>query len=142
MAGRTTYNVSRPSFICDPHSIMRNGGKQIDWANVDASLKNAEGNKVIPAGTIMVTLASGKVIRRIDAARVAETSSMILESTAVENDRVVAKSGYGFIVGGVIYRNLLAEGAHASIATFATELNTNGYGWVFEIYADNTPVNS
>lgn len=93
--------------------------------------------KVIPAGTTMCELASGKIVPR--AARPgAETAMGLLIATASQpgalGARSHAKSGHGLIVGGVIYENLLPE----DISAYKTELATNGSGWVWQTYADNT----
>lgn len=98
--------------------------------------------KTIKAGTVMCELSSGKVVPR--AIRPAsETSIGLLASDAVENSKEAALSGYGIIVGGVIYENLLpdADGGTPSVisSTYKTELQTAGVGtgFSFRQYADN-----
>ena len=49
-----------------------------------------------------------------------------------ENSTTDALTGYGLIVGGVIYETLLPE----TITSYKTELDTNGLGWVWLTYAD------
>lgn len=94
--------------------------------------------KVIKAGTIMAQLASGKTIPRA-AVTGAETATAILETAALERDESVGV-GYGHIVGGVIYQNLLPDFGHASFATWKGELTAAGVGTGFSwlTYADNT----
>lgn len=132
----TTTNISRLPFVVDPHSIMRSSGRQIDWANV--STTNAEGKKVIYAGTpVGELLGGGKVSPRVVTTNPAVG---ILETTAVEGDRVAALSGYGMIVGGHLYENLLpgATGTPKTLASAVkTELLANGYAWSFEQYGDS-----
>lgn len=93
------------------------------------------GDKVVPAGTVMVELASGKMIPRVDRTG-AETSIGLLAASAVENSKTDALTGYGVIVGGVIYQNMLPEGVPA--AGVKAELNAAGVGgFIWETYADN-----
>lgn len=47
--GRTTYtNMSRPAFLADWHSATRDGGHQIDWANVGS--KYQDGSVAVVVG--------------------------------------------------------------------------------------------
>ena len=55
---------------------------------------------------------------------------------AIEDNRADAKTGYGMIVGGVIYEDLLPE----TITSYKTELETNGTSWVWETYSDSREV--
>src|SRR4029079_19315968 len=94
--------------------------------------------KVIPAGTVMCELSSGYIVPR--AARPGSEAAIgILWSTATSSSYYAnndAQSGYGIIVGGVIYENLLPE----TITSYKTELETNGTSWVWETYSDNREV--
>lgn len=103
----------------------------------DEATYGGSGEKQIPAGTIMATLASGKVIPR-SAVTGAETATGLLTSAATEND--LANSAYGLVVGGAIYANLLPDYANASFGDWQGELETAGVGvgWMWETYADNT----
>jgi hypothetical protein len=100
------------------------------------------GEKTIPAGTVMAALSSGKMVPRA-ALPGSETAIGILEATAVENSKSAALSGYGVIIGGSLYENLLPEasGSPAVInSTYKTEMQTAGVGtgFAFFQYADNT----
>ena len=96
--------------------------------------------KVIPAGTIMAELSSGKIVPR--AARPgSETAIGILWSTATEarfEPNSDSLSGYGIIIGGVIYENLLPE----TITSYKSELQTAGVGtgFAWSTYADSREV--
>ncbi len=128
---RTTTVVSRPGFILDYESIDRMDGRQIDWAAVTNT--DAEGRKFLPAGTPVGTLAGAGKLRP----RVVTTNPAIglLETNAYENTRSASQSGYGVIVGGVIYENLLPVALDAATRT---ELNTAnvGTGFSFQTYGD------
>lgn len=135
--GYTTTNLSRPPVVADPHSIIRNSGRQIDWANVSAT--NADGKKIVPADTVVgELLGTGKVSPRVVTTNPAVG---IMETTAVEGETFAALSGYGVIIGGHIYENLLpdASGGPPKVLPTAikTELRANGYAWSFEVYGDN-----
>jgi hypothetical protein len=134
---RTSANLSRLPFVADPHSVMRNSGRQIDWANVSAT--NADGKKVVYAGTVVgELLGTGKVSPRVVTTNPAVG---IMETTAVEGDTAASLSGYGILIGGHFYENLLpdASGGPPKVlaAAIKTELNSNGYAWSFEQYGDN-----
>lgn len=94
--------------------------------------------KVIPAGTIMSELTSGLVVPRV-ARPGSEAAIGILWSTATDNTyepNSDSLSGYGIIIGGVIYENLLPE----TITAYKTELNTSGTGFAWATYADSREV--
>lgn len=96
--------------------------------------------KVILAGTVMCELSSGKYVPR--AARPgSETATGILWSTATEgawSANSDSLTGYGIIIGGVIYENLLPE----TITSYKSELQTAGVGTGFswQTYADSREV--
>ena len=131
----TTTTVATPGWLVDPHSADRDGGHQIDWAQVSAT--NADGKKTIPAGaTVGILLGNGKI-----SPRVATTNPAVglLETTAVEGDPTAALTGYGLIVGGVIHENLLpdATGTPRTLAAaIKTELNAAGTGFAWRTYND------
>ena len=63
---RSTYYPSGTYAVVDPETVTRDYGRQIDWANVDDSFKNAEGKKVLPAFTCVGDLlGNGKVSPRV-----------------------------------------------------------------------------
>lgn len=139
--GRTTSYVSLPGFVADPNSIDKNTGIVIDWTNVDAARENSAGDKVIEAGTIMAQESGGKWIPRLDVSG-SEKAGGILETTAVEGEESAALSGYGCIIGGVIFKNLLAETGETDFDTWIAELNDTGVGTGFAwlTYADSREV--
>ena len=82
-------------------------------------------------------LGAGKV-----SPRVVTTNPAVgmLETSALEDDPVAAKSGYGMIVGGRLYENLLpdATGSPKVLASaIKTELAASGTGFSFEQSGDN-----
>jgi hypothetical protein len=108
--------------------------------NDDEAIIGGGGSKVIPAGTVMAALASGLVIPRA-AVTGAETAIGILVSSANEGSRSDAKSGYGLLIGGAIYENLLPEAAGSPAvidSDWKTELQAAGTGFSFHQYSDNT----
>ena len=96
-----------------------------------------EGAKTIPAGTVMADLASGKVIPASDVTG-AETATSLIETNAVQGSEGDGLTGYGQIIGGAIYQNLLPDYSHASFATWVTALEVAvvGLRWLWETYAD------
>lgn len=96
--------------------------------------------KQVLAGTVMDLLSSGKVVPSALATG-GVTAYGILETNADEFSRSDAASGYGVIIGGAFYDNLLPEasGDPAVISsTWKTELLARGGAWQFEQYADDT----
>jgi hypothetical protein len=136
MATRTTTVVSDPGFVADPHSIMRNDGRQIDWTAVTAGATfGAAGSKRVPAGWKMYYTAAGKLgptDPTTGAVPAAEALAGILATDAVENSKTAALSGYGVIVGGVIYQDLLPQPTAAT-----ANLTSVGTGFVLLPYADD-----
>lgn len=137
----TTHNVSTAGFIADVSSITRNSGRQIDWANVDVSYADAvTGKKHLPAGTVVGELLSGN---GTVSPRVVTTNPAtgILETDAYEDDPNAARSGYGVIIGGVIYEALLPDASgtpRVLAAAIKTELDaaeTTGFAWM--AYSDS-----
>lgn len=103
----------------------------------DQAYYGGSGDKVIPAGTVMAELSGGKLVPRVDRPG-SETATCILESAASNGDEAAASTGYGCIVGGVIYENLLPTQSDAAWSTIKGELNTAGVGYfVWETYADD-----
>lgn len=124
--------AERP-FVVDPHSIMRNGGAQVTWADWGAGYQDTEGNKVLPAGTICAITSDELVPPAAGGA----DAAVILATPAQENSGSDSLTGYGVIVGGVIYKNLLPDSAHGDFAAMITALEATGPGFRFETYADS-----
>lgn len=135
---RTDYgNTVKPGFIVDYHSMDQGIGGQISWDDVPDSYKDAAGFKVLPAGKVMGVVPSGikagKLVPHdsalIGGANPPATEFALLASGAYENSKVAALSGYGTIVGGVIYENLLPDSSGAPRvlpAPLKTGLNNSG----------------
>ncbi len=142
MATRKTYNTSRFPFVADRDSLDHDSGHTIDWANVNVSFQDATGKKYLPAGTVMGELLSGNgsISPR---ALTTNPATCILATDAHEGSEVSALSGFGVILGGVIYENLLPEatGTPKTLpAAVKTELQTAGVGtgYSFKQYVDST----
>lgn len=133
MPRRTEQSISHPTFIADLASIDRSTGRQIDWTNVSQSFVDATtGRKVLPAGLRVYSTASGKVV---DADGVGAVTLLgLLETSAEEGDRTAALSGYGVILGGVVYLELLPEDLDGMDIT---ALEAAGTGFAFENYEDS-----
>ena len=132
---RTTHTAYFARFLADQHSVVQDGGHQIDFDQVGAGYLNATtGKKEIPAGTIMApdtTAGDGYIIPRADSG--ATTATCILLTDAVEDERHAARTGYGVILGGSILEDLLPDSEDASFATWQGELTAVGVGnfvWV------------
>ncbi len=97
------------------------------------------GPKAVKAGTVLSQLTGGKFVPRV-ARPGTEPAIGVLISTAIEGERTAALSGYGIIIGGVLYGNLLTGANPEGAATYLTELNANGTGWVLQTYADSTEI--
>lgn len=126
---RKTHVLTYPGFVADSASITQRNGRQVDWPALPTAW---EGN--IPPGTIVSLTIEGKIVPR---STTTETAVGILVSSANQDSRVDALSGYGIIVGGVIYENLLRENTDINFDTWKTELQAAGTGFVFETYSDN-----
>lgn len=95
------------------------------------------GDKVLKAGIAVSQLTNGKIVPRAVSTGAGAIGAIGLMLTpAIENSKGDSLSGYGIVVGGVIYENLLPE----VITSYKTELETNGMSWVWATYADSTEV--
>jgi hypothetical protein len=130
----STQAIGQPDFVADWNSMDRNTGRQIDWSLVTLLVA---GKKTVKSGTVMVATASGKIVPRANRAG-AETAIGLLFGTATEGQPSHSLSGYGVIIGGVIYENLLPEGVPA--AAVKTELDGAGTKFAWQVYADTTEV--
>jgi len=128
---RNNYNLGRPSFILDQHSMMTIDGRQVDWANVPAGYIGANGQKQLKAGTVISEMPDGRVVPTGVAG--AGAAIGLLATDANQGALYEALSGYGVYVGGVIYETLLPQPLDAGLRD---ALNASGTGWRFEAYAD------
>lgn len=95
-------------------------------------------HKEIAAGTIMAELADGSMIPRADVTG-SETAIGLLASDASEGDRFAALSGYGLVIHGAVWSELLPDNGAANFDTWIGEINTAGVGSVIlKTYADST----
>lgn len=104
--------ISRPGFVVDQASITRGSGRQIDWANVPDTYKNATtGKKHIPAGTSMSKNVANEMIVPRTGLDVVATPAlktfMVLTTSAEEGARFVAETGYGVLLDAVVYEQLM-----------------------------------
>jgi hypothetical protein len=137
MIRRTFSNNMSPSFLVDSQHVTRGVGGQIDWANVPVAYQNANNNnkKEIPAGKVMCELASGKLVPFDSPAAAAITKAVLLATSAIEDERQAAISGYGTIVAANVYENMLPDATVAGpprtlTAPVKTQLNAGGQ-WIF-----------
>jgi len=88
------------------------------------------GPKTIPHGTAVHTnVSTGKIYPRTAAA----AASGLLEGPAQEGDDAAPLTGYGLVVGGVVYETFIPNIS----ATVKNELLAAGGQWVFEAYVDD-----
>lgn len=94
--------------------------------------------RLIPAGTIMSRLSDGYLIPR-SITDASEPATEVLRSDAVEDSKAASKTGWGTIVGGILYENLCpdADGSGDVSSTYKTELNTAGCTFQFTDFIDS-----
>lgn len=139
----TSARVTRQPFVADRDSLDHDTGHTIDWANVAAGATyGVAGKRIIKAGTVMGELLSGNGSL---SPRVVTTNPAvgILATDAYEDSESDAVSGYGLIIGGVLYENLLPEATgtpRVLAAAVKTELQTAGVGtgFAFKQYVDSS----
>ena len=139
MPTTTSRQLGRAQWLVDWENAPRDLGHQIDWDSVDPERVDAAGKKYVPDGSIMALLAGGKMIPRDDVdispapgdQLGTETAVGLLIGQANEGDQSDALTGYGLVLGGVVYNNLLYDFGQANLATWKTELETNGLTFVY-----------
>jgi hypothetical protein len=97
------------------------------------------GIKSLSAGKVMARLAGGKLVPRGDRPG-SETAVGLLASGASENSQSDALTGYGLIVGGVIYENMLIDAVAGVLpSAYKTEMQTAGVGtgFAFRAYSNS-----
>ncbi len=145
---RTNITGSAPGFVVDYNATARSDGRQIDWTNVsDDFIPEGLTKKVISASTIMAENVAGKIIPRKDVAAAfianpgdwaeASTAAGFLISNANEDSKVASASGYGMFIGGVFYRELMADREDASFDDWVAEVADRGYSVRLETYSDS-----
>lgn len=141
MARTNVTGLAGPGFAADRASIDLNTGRQIDWDNVPAGYANSDGKKVLPAGKAVSEMADGRLVPRVDQDIVANpdrTAVGLLATVAVEGEKQAALTGYGVVIGGVVYTELLPDNADAEWdPTIIDELQAAGTGFAFEAYGDD-----
>lgn len=141
---RETRYPSVPAFVVNVHNMDLSYGGHIAWDKVPnaAPYARPDGTKTIPAGTILSRDADGNRYPREVAdlgTNPTHTAQEIAWNAIQQNAKEDSHQAYAFIVGGVLWRNLLAKHQvdNASFATFLTELRAAGTGFRFEIYQDS-----
>lgn len=129
--------LTQPAYIGDTSldvEALVNGIEDNDEAIVIGT-----GEKTIFPGTVMAEMADKRLVPR--AARPnAETASCILETGAIENNPSSALTGFGCLVAGNLFENLLpdATGDPAELpSAYKTELAAAGCTFFFEQYEDS-----
>lgn len=112
--------------------------------NDDAAIVagSTDSGKFIPAGTVVCELSTGKIVPRSSRPG-AETATGIIETGANEDSESDSLSGYGVIVGGNLYENLLPDSDPTTgllPTAYKNEIQTAGVGtgFAFEQYADSS----
>ena len=137
---RTNSTPGKPAFVVNVHNMDRSYGGHIDWSQVPAAAPYArpDGSKTIPAGTILARQADGtRVPREVGGA--GETATEIAWNDIQQNSKEDSHKAYAFIVGGVLWKNLLAAHhvANANFEAWLTELRAASTGIRFETYRDS-----
>lgn len=147
MSTRASYNNSLAAFIADPASIEQIPGRVVNWAGVsDDYIVASTGKKRLPAGTIVGEFADGRIAE--DGATdvtvspdESNTTLGILLTDANEDAPEEALTGYGILVGGVLYDNLLPDAAGGPPATIGSsaksDLATAGCTFKYVVYVDS-----
>lgn len=99
----------------------------------DTATVSGTGGKILKAGTVVAEDGTTKKIFPRSATAAAKG---ILRTDAIEGDLSAAVTGYGVIIGGVIYENLLPVTPDSTTKTELNAVNV-GTGFVWETYSDN-----
>lgn len=151
MATSTTSTNALPAFIVDRQSIEQRPGRQIAWDLVsDTYIDATTGKKRLKAGTVVSEFVGGDYIGQVaeygavdDISSPGETATAvgILISEANEDDPAEALTGYGLLVGGVLFDNLLPDAAGGPPKTIGSTkknaLATAGCTFKWEVYVDS-----
>ncbi len=96
---RQTVRFGLPGWVADPNSVDRHGaGSQINWAAFTNARYGTAGRRKIPSGEPVSWDANGLLIPSDGTGKTG-----LLTTDANEDSLNAALTGYGVIVGGVIY---------------------------------------
>lgn len=146
MSTRGSYNNSLANFIADPASIEQIPGRVVNFDAVsDTYIVASTGKKKLPAGTIVGELSDGRIVEDGGTdASVSPTDEAatlgILLTDANEGASEEALTGYGVLVGGVLYDNLLpdASGDPLTIGSSAkSDLASAGCTFKYVVFRDS-----
>lgn len=136
----TLLNFTGPGEVAVVTTDAALGATTIAVEPLDAAIEDNDtatvpgtGKKKVPAGTPMAEDATNhKIFPRTATA----AATGLLATDALEDDRSAALTGYGVLVGGVIYQNLLPVTLDS---TMKTELQATGTstGFYWETYEDD-----
>ncbi len=123
---RTTGNAGRPAFVVDPGSVVRNSGRQVDWAKVGEDRRLTAGQTVklsaaaiagatsisfialtaaLPSGTVLNFTGVNKFAQTTAAAAVGATSVAVAalpEALAINDEAIVVGSGAKVLRAGTV----------------------------------------
>lgn len=98
MSPRTTYQVSSPAFIADPHSIDRlGGGRQIDWSFVGEERRTTPGTPAVVVVVGAAGAAGGAVSVPVAALSAAIPSGTTLDFGGAKFARLTAPAAAGAV---------------------------------------------
>lgn len=122
----------RDDFVVDSSSLGFEGDLLFDWSQV-ATWLGAEGQRYLPAGTVVSKTAEGKLVPR--SANTGDTAVGILLSDAEEARQVMDEPSQrcGILTSGSIRVDRLPEYGSTDFATYQTELEAAGT-WVWNTY--------
>lgn len=100
----------------------------------DTATISGSGLKTIKAGTAMGIASDGTMYPRVASTNPADG---LLATTAVEGEKHAALSGYGLIIGGVVYETLLPQADDDALSAIKVELAANSKGFVYREYEDD-----
>lgn len=127
LAGATTVTVDELQFLI------------ADDSTAYFAPRGLNNKKQIPALTAMVYQADGSAVPRSERTA-SETVAFLLASEAVQDSGSVGYTGYGSIVAGEFYENLLPDFSTTYPSAYKTELAANGCYFRFVTYYDNGEV--
>ena len=126
---RTRSTLSTPGFVADPASLRYDTGRQIDWDNVPA------GTDTLPPGTLVTMPDDGtKSVPAVDG-----TGAGFLQTHAhrpgTAGGLADALTGYGVLIGGHLYENLLPDAVAGELPAAAKA--ALGPLFTFQTYRDS-----
>lgn len=114
--------LSNYGFVVDSESVRTSSGAQFNWDAVDAARANADGNKVVKAGTVVARQSDGQIVPRAD-----KPVAISAASDDGADEITATATAHGLSVGDIVVIEGANEARFNGSVTVATVADANTF---------------